>query len=87
MTSTGRDDNMIRECIKPGCIKYFADDDLCPACNDEGKFIMRGNERDSLARRLALALRHAPEKFDLEKSQEAKDPRLIILQCLIQIQL
>ena len=66
MTSTGRDDNMIRECIKPGCIKYFADDDLCPACNDEGKFIMRGNERDSLARRLALALRHAPEKFDLE---------------------
>tara|TARA_Y100000766_G_scaffold97539_1_gene83194 strand:+ start:2540 stop:3265 length:726 start_codon:yes stop_codon:yes gene_type:complete len=66
MTSTGRDDNMIRECIKPGCIKYFADDDLCPACNGEGKFIMRGNERDSLARRLALALRHAPEKFDLE---------------------
>ena len=55
MTSTGRDDNMIRECNKPGCIKYFADDDLCPACNDEGKFIMRGNERDSLARRLALA--------------------------------
>ncbi len=54
---------MIRECNTHG---YFSDDDLCPACNSEGKFIMRGNERDSLARRLALALRHAPEKFDLE---------------------
>ena len=61
--STGTTDNMIRECSIHG---YFSDDDLCPACNSEGKFIMRGNERDSLARRLALALRHAPEKFDLE---------------------
>ena len=61
--STGTTDNMIRECSTHG---YFSDDDLCPACNSEGKFIMRGNERDSLARRLALALRHAPEKFDLE---------------------
>ena len=54
---------MIRECNTHG---YFSDDDLCPACNSEGKFIMRGNERDSIARRLALVLRHAPEKFDLE---------------------
>ena len=61
--SSGTTDNMIRECSTHG---YFSDDDLCPACNSEGKFIMRGNERDSLARRLALALRHAPEKFDLE---------------------
>jgi len=45
---------------------YFADDDLCPACNSEGKFIMRSGERDSIARKLALVLRHAPEKFDLE---------------------
>ncbi|MBT3357612.1 MAG: RNA 2'-phosphotransferase [Euryarchaeota archaeon] len=56
-------DNMIRECGRHG---YFADDNLCPACNDEGKFILRTGERDSLARRLALILRHAPEKFDLE---------------------
>ena len=42
---------MIRECTTHG---YFSDDDLCPACNSEGKFIMRGNERDSIARRLAL---------------------------------
>ena len=27
---------------------------------------MRTGERNSLARRLALVLRHAPEKFDLE---------------------
>ena len=56
-------DTMIRECADHG---YYADDHLCPACNSEGKFIMRTGERDSMARRLALALRHAPEKFNLE---------------------
>ena len=45
---------------------YFADDDLCPACNSEGKFVMSTRERDSMARKLALVLRHAPEKFELE---------------------
>ena len=55
--------NMIRECTNHG---YYADDDLCPACNAEGRFIMRTGERNSLARRLALVLRHAPEKFALE---------------------
>ena len=54
---------MIRECTNHG---YYADDDLCPACNAEGRFIMRTGERNSIARRLALVLRHAPEKFDLE---------------------
>ena len=54
---------MIRECSVHG---YFSDEPLCPACNDEGKFIMRSGERNSMARRLALILRHAPEKFDLE---------------------
>ena len=54
---------MIRECSVHG---YFSDEPLCPACNDEGKFIMRTGERNSMARRLALILRHAPEKFDLE---------------------
>ncbi|PDH24636.1 MAG: RNA 2'-phosphotransferase [Marine Group II euryarchaeote MED-G36] len=54
---------MIRECSNHG---YYADDHLCPACNAEGRFIMRTGERNSLARRLALVLRHAPEKFDLE---------------------
>ena len=54
---------MIRECPIHG---YFSDDDLCPACNSEGKFVMSTRERDSMARKLALVLRHAPEKFDLE---------------------
>ena len=51
---------MIRECPVHG---YFSDDDLCPACNSEGKFIMSTRERDGMARKLALVLRHAPEKF------------------------
>ena len=63
MLATRRFDTMIRECTNHG---YYADDDLCPACNSEGRFIMRTGERDGLARRLALVLRHAPEKFDLE---------------------
>ena len=54
---------MIRECSNHG---FYADDHLCPACNAEGRFIMRTGERNSLARKLALVLRHAPEKFDLE---------------------
>ncbi|MDC1419182.1 RNA 2'-phosphotransferase [Euryarchaeota archaeon] len=54
---------MIRECQNHG---YYADDQLCPACNAEGKFIMRTGERNSMARKLALILRHAPEKFELE---------------------
>ncbi len=54
---------MIRECSIHG---YFSDDDLCPACNSDGKFIMSTGERDSMGRKLALVLRHAPEKFNLE---------------------
>lgn len=54
---------MIRECSIHG---YFSDDDLCPACNSDGKFIMSTGERDSIARKLALVLRHAPEKFNLD---------------------
>ncbi len=54
---------MIRECTNHG---FYADDHLCPACNAEGRFIMRTGERNSLARMLALVLRHAPEKFELE---------------------
>ena len=58
--SSGRDDKMIRECAT-----VVSGRRSLPACNSEGKFIMR-NERDSQLRRLALVLRHAPEKFDLE---------------------
>ena len=38
---------MIRECIIPCPISYYADE-LCPACNSEGKFIMRTGERETL---------------------------------------
>lgn len=54
---------MIRECNLHG---YFSDDDLCPACNDEGRFIMRTGEKEMLGRRLALILRHAPERYGLD---------------------
>ncbi len=63
MNNPQRASSMIRECPVHG---YFSDDDLCPACNSEGKFIMSTRERDGMARKLALVLRHAPEKFDLE---------------------
>ncbi len=53
---------MIRQCQLHG---HF-EGELCPACNDEGKFVMNGRERDSIARRMAGILRHFPEKFDLE---------------------
>ena len=35
-------------------------------CNDEGKFIMSDREANSLGRILALVLRHAPEKFNVD---------------------
>ena len=54
--------SMIRDCKSHG----FFDGQNCPACNDEGKFIMSDRERDILGRRMAGILRHFPEKFDLE---------------------
>jgi len=63
MSNRRWDKVMIRECSIHG---YYSDDDLCPACNSEGKFVMSTGERNSMARKLALVLRHAPEKFDLE---------------------
>ena len=57
--------SMIRECITPCPISYFADN-LCPACNSEGKFIMRTGERETLGRRLARVCRHDPGRYNLE---------------------
>lgn len=54
---------MIRECNLHG---YFTDDQLCPACNSEGKFIMRTGERETIGRRLARTCRHDPERLGLE---------------------
>ena len=53
---------MLRQCRKHG---HFSGTN-CPVCNDEGKFIMSDREAGSLGRMLALVLRHAPEKFNVE---------------------
>ena len=54
--------NMLRQCRIHG---HFTGTN-CPECNAEGKFIMSDREANSLGRILALVLRHAPEKFDVE---------------------
>ena len=53
---------MLRQCRSHGHFKGAN----CPTCNDEGKFIMSDRESNSLGRMLALVLRHAPEKFNVE---------------------
>ena len=53
---------MLRQCRKHG---HFSGTN-CPVCNEEGKFIMSDREAGSLGRMLALVLRHAPEKFNVE---------------------
>jgi putative RNA 2'-phosphotransferase len=53
---------MLRQCKGHG---HFSGTN-CPVCNDEGKFIMSDREADSLGRILALVLRHAPEKFNVD---------------------
>ena len=55
-------DNMLRQCRTHG---HFSGTN-CPVCNDEGKFIMSDREANSLGRILALVLRHAPEKFNVD---------------------
>ena len=53
---------MLRQCRKHG---HFSGTN-CPVCNEEGKLIMSDREAGSLGRMLALVLRHAPEKFNVE---------------------
>ena len=53
---------MLRQCRTHGHFKGTN----CPDCNAEGKFIMSDRESNSIGRILALVLRHAPEKFDVE---------------------
>jgi putative RNA 2'-phosphotransferase len=40
--------------------------EMCPVCDDEGKFLMSEDELNSVGRILAGVLRHFPEKFDLD---------------------
>jgi len=52
---------MLSECEEHG---YFRGN-LCPICNDKGKFLMNDKELSSLSRIMAGALRHFPEKLGL----------------------
>jgi putative RNA 2'-phosphotransferase len=61
-TGHSRTGNMLRQCRSHGHFKGAN----CPTCNEEGKFIMSDRESNSLGRMLALVLRHAPEKFNVE---------------------
>ena len=59
---------MLRQCRERSCSinnGHFTGSN-CPVCNEEGKFIMSDRESNSLGRILALVLRHAPEKFNVE---------------------
>ena len=53
---------MLRQCREHG---HFSGTN-CPVCNEEGKFIMSDREANSVGRILALVLRHAPEKFNVD---------------------
>ena len=58
--------NMLRQCRSALAQHGHFTGTNCPECNAEGKFIMSDREANSLGRILALVLRHAPEKFDVE---------------------
>lgn len=52
---------LLRECKDHG---YFRDE-ICPLCGQEGRFLMSTEELESIGRVMAGALRHFPEKFEL----------------------
>ena len=62
MNEARTDRDMLRQCKGHG---HFSGTN-CPVCNEEGKFIMSDREAGSLGRIMALVLRHAPEKFDVD---------------------
>ena len=53
---------MLRECRDHG---YFRAES-CPVCGEEGRFLMNDEELDRLSRTMAGALRHFPDRFDLQ---------------------
>ena len=53
---------MLRQCTEHG---YFRGQ-MCPVCNQKGRFLMNDSELNSLGRVLAGILRHFPEKFKLD---------------------
>jgi putative RNA 2'-phosphotransferase len=57
---------MLRECGEHG---YFRGD-LCPICNEPGKFLMNDQELEQIGRTMAGVLRHFPDKFGLEMDEQ-----------------
>ncbi len=57
---------MLRECVDHG---YFRGE-KCPVCGEAGKFLMSEEELGRIGRTMAGALRHFPEKFDLEMDEQ-----------------
>jgi len=53
---------MLRECFEHG---YFRGA-KCPICEEEGKFIMDGEEVEKLSRTLTGILRHFPQHFNVQ---------------------
>jgi len=52
---------MLAQCRSHG---YFRGE-LCPLCDDKGRFLMKDHEIDRVGRMMAGILRHFPERFDL----------------------
>jgi putative RNA 2'-phosphotransferase len=57
---------MLRECNTHG---YFRGD-ICPICDEKGKFLMNEDELERIGRTMAGALRHFPENFNLEMDDQ-----------------
>lgn len=57
---------MLRDCPDHGPFRGK----VCPDCEQEGKFLINDRELDNLGRIMAGILRHFPDRFDLEISDE-----------------
>jgi putative RNA 2'-phosphotransferase len=56
---------VLKECRQHG---YFRAE-ICPKCDDKGRFLMNDEEIDTLGRIMAGILRHFPERFDLHMDE------------------
>jgi len=57
---------MLRECADHG---YFRGE-TCPICGEPGRFLMNEQELEQIGRTMAGALRHFPEKFELQMDEQ-----------------
>ncbi len=57
---------MLRECADHG---YFRGE-ACPICGEPGRFLMNEQELEQIGRTMAGALRHFPEKFELQMDEQ-----------------